>query len=393
MVDFSETPEEAAFRAELRAFVREHLPDQLRRQLRLCVFAPVPEELQEIQERWAAALRARRYHVAAWPKEYGGLGLSIWQQFIFAHEMAGQRAPMPLEIGTYNAGPTIILHGSEEQKRTHLPPIVSGDAVWCQGFSEPGAGSDLASLQTFAKREGDYYVLNGQKIWTSYAHLSDRMILLARTDREAPKHKGISFFLLDMRSPGVSVRPLYDMSGSHHFNEVFFEAVRIPVEDRVGEENRGWYIALSTLDIERSNTGQAVSQALNVEDIARMFAEQSLSEVVRAPLRFEIADRRIEAAAGQLLAYNVAAGQAAGGDVVREASTAKVYLSELEQRISDTAMRVFGLRGALISGRWAPPRGTIATDYLRNVAMTIGGGTSEINRNIIAQRGLGLPRG
>jgi alkylation response protein AidB-like acyl-CoA dehydrogenase len=213
--------------------------------------------------------------------------MSVMQQFIFNEELALARAPRPGGIGITMAGPTIIAYGTEEQKREHLTPMLSGDSIWCQGFSEPESGSDLASLKTRAVRDGDDYVVNGQKIWTTGAQFSDRMILMARTDPEAPKHKGISYFLLDMKSPGVEVRPLVNMAGTSGFNEVFFENVRIPTKDLLGEENRGWYVGTTTLDYERSNIGTSIAQGQMVEDLVGWIKAEVEDETLR---RAELAD-------------------------------------------------------------------------------------------------------
>ncbi|HZQ37743.1 MAG TPA: acyl-CoA dehydrogenase family protein, partial [Dehalococcoidia bacterium] len=252
-MEFRDSPEDAAFRAEVRGFIEAELPAALRnvepewgafntRRGRGLDAGPMRE--------WRHKLAARHWLAPHWPQEYGGAGLDIGQQFIFNEEMALHRAPGVGGIGVGWAGPTIMLYGSDEQKRRFLPRIVSGDETWCQGFSEPGSGSDLASLQTRAIRDGDDYVVNGQKIWTSGAHHSQWMILLARTDPDAPKHKGISYFLLEMKTPGITVRPLVNMADSHEFNEVFFDNVRIPRANLLGEENRGWYAAQTTLSFE-----------------------------------------------------------------------------------------------------------------------------------------------
>jgi alkylation response protein AidB-like acyl-CoA dehydrogenase len=294
------------------------------------------------------------------------------------------------------AGPTIMVHGTEEQKQRFLPPILSGEQSWCQGFSEPEAGSDLANLQTRAVRDGDDFVINGQKIWTSMAQHAHWMNILARTDPDAPKHKGISYFLVDMKSPGISVRPLVNMVGAADFNEVFFENVRVPKENLLGEENRGWYLATTTLDFERSNIASTTNLVLMVSDLVDWVrAHASAPECTighRASLRYELADRTVEAQIARLMSYRVISMQNAGLIPNKESSVAKLYSSELEQRVAQTAMRALGSYGLLLNGE-APLRGSIARMYLYAVALTIGGGTSEIQRNIVAMRGLGMPRG
>ena len=401
-MDFRDTPEEAAFRQEVREFIRTQLPDELR---------PEHEEQREPGEilfgspamkQWTKELAARRWIAPAWPQEYGGAGLSVMEQFIFNEEMAEARAPRPGGLATLLVGPTLIVHGSEEQKQKYLPEILSGEVYWCQGYSEPGAGSDLAGLQTRAVRDGDDYVINGQKIWTTHAHISKWMILLARTDPSAPKHRGISYFIVDMKLPGVSVRPLMNMAASHEFNEVFFEDVRVPRENLIGEENRGWYLAQTTLSFERSGIGSAIGQRQAVEDLVRFAREAAdgQSTLARNPaLRLELTDRYLEASTALLLSYKIISMQAKEGvPPGHEASVAKLYSTELNQRIYRTGMKLLGLYGQLhrkqpdTARRWLPLRGRIEYMYLRSVANTIEGGTSEIQRNIIATRGLGLPR-
>jgi alkylation response protein AidB-like acyl-CoA dehydrogenase len=316
--------------------------------------------------------------------------------------MAEARAPRPGGIATGFAGPTLIVHGTEEQKQKYLPEILTGETVWCQGYSEPGAGSDLASLQTRAVADGDDFVVNGQKIWTSGAHVSKWMILLTRTDPEAPKHRGITYFIVDMKSPGIGVRPLVNMADSHEFNEVFFDNVRVPRENMIGEENRGWYLAQTTLSFERSNIGSAIGARQNIEDLVRFARETKGGQSTLAwdaALRTELTERYIEANVATMLSYKIVSMQAKEGvPPGHEASVAKLYGTELNQRIYRTAMKMLGLYGQLdrrqteATARWLPLRGRIEYMYLRSVANTIEGGTSEIQRNIIATRGLGLPR-
>jgi alkylation response protein AidB-like acyl-CoA dehydrogenase len=326
--------------------------------------------------------------------------MSIMQQFVFNEELAKARAPRPGGIGIAMAGPTIIVYGNEEQKKEHLSGMLSGDVIWCQGFSEPGSGSDLASLQTTAVKDGDDYVVNGQKIWTSGAQYAQRMILLARTDQQAPKHKGISYFLLDMKSPGVTVRPLVNMANSPGFNEVFFDNVRVPAKDLLGEENRGWYVGTTTLDFERSSIGTSVAQNNAVEDLVLFIKKRG--DGVHPTIKLEIAERAIEAETARLLSYRVITLQNRGMVPNHEASAIKLYAGELGQRIASTGIKVAGLHGMLdgkgklgpehAANRYTPNRGKFVRSYLNAVAGTIAGGTSEVQRNIIAGRGLGLPR-
>jgi alkylation response protein AidB-like acyl-CoA dehydrogenase len=404
-MDFDDTPAEAAFRAEVRAFIENECPPGIRRRGFRAAFGgggwdDIHMDRAEYFARngeWVKKLADRGWIAPAWPKEYGGAGMTVMEQFIFSQEMSLSGAPRGgnFGIGTGWAGPTIILYGDDEQKQTYLPGIVKGDDVWCQGFSEPGAGSDLAAVQTRAVKDGDDYIINGQKIWTSGAHVATYMILLARTDPDAPKHKGISYFILDMKSPGIEVRPLVNMAGNHDFNEVFFENVRVPAKNRIGEENRGWYVGTTTLDFERSGIATSISHSLMVEDLAQFIRENRDTGVIvdNPGIANEMADRQIESAVEEMLCTQVISMQNRGLVPNKEGSIAKLFSSELDVRIAGTAMKVMGLYGQLRSGSpHAAASGRVESTYLYATTSTVGGGTSEIQRNIIAQRGLGLPR-
>jgi len=389
-MEFRDSPTDASFRAEVREFIAREMPDDLRAADDAVLGVGIGED--ERERDWLRKLATRGWVAPAWPKEYGGAGMTVMQQFIFNEEMARARAPRPNFLAIGLAGPTIIVHGSEEQKREHLPAILSGETFWCQGFSEPGAGSDLASLQTRAVQDGDDFIINGQKIWTSGAHRSQRMMLLARTDTDAPKHKGISYFLLNMQSPGVTVRPLTNLADTPSFNEVFFDNVRVPKKDLLGELNRGWYVATTTLDFERSGIINGVGLQTMVRELVDYVRERPRPHAHEA-LRHELADRMIEAEVAIVLSYRVATMQAKGLIPNQEASVTKLYGSELAQRIGRTAIRAAGLYGALTEGSaHAPLGGRLDAWYRIAVGSTIAGGTSEIQRGVIAQRGLGLPR-
>ncbi len=395
-MNFRDTPVEATFRTEVRAFIEAELPPSLLGQSDMRMSAP-EDDRGPIRE-WTRKLASRGWITPAWPKEYGGGGLSVMEQFIFNEEMARVRAPRLGGIGAGWAGPTIIVYGTDAQKAEHLPGIVSGEVTWCQLYSEPGAGSDLAGLQTRAVTDGDDYVVNGQKIWTSGAHLAQRGILIARTDPDAPKHKGISYFLLDMKTPGITVRPLVNLAGTHEFNEVFFDNVRVPKGDLLGEENRGWYQATTTLDFERSSIGSAVGLEQTLEDVVEFAREHRASDTTTLAqnpgLRRQFAERAIEVQVAMLMSYRVVTMQKKGLIPNHEASVAKLFSSELNQRIARTGLNMLGMYGQLDAGsKHAPLRGRLERMYLYTVASTIGGGTSEIQRNIIATRGLGMPRG
>ncbi len=387
-MDWRDSPSVAAWRAEVRAFLDEYLADEIRITGRRQRPAPGPA-----LERWRKALAERGWIAPAWPKEYGGAGLTPIEQFVLNEEFAEASAPSLGGLGVMMLGPTLIAHGTEEQKQQHLPRILDGTVQWCQGYSEPGSGSDLASLQTRAVRDGDDFVVNGQKIWTSGAHEADWMFCLVRTDPDAPKHRGITYLLIDMKTPGITVRPLVNMAGSHDFNEVFFEDVRVPVTNAVGEINRGWYVGTTTLDFERSSIGNAVGQQQAVERGVRWLREHrdQVAPVDYASARMQWADRWIETTVARQLAYRIISMQAAGQIPNAEASIAKLFNTELSQRIARTELKMLGPWGG-ISDERAPLDGLAAHGYLFSVAMTIAGGTSEIQRNIIATRGLGLPR-
>src|SRR2546428_8020048 len=348
-MDFRDSPDEANFRKEVKAFLAAEFKGSSDGGLEAS--GPNAERAKEEVSRggvdrfgaykgWMKKLAAEGWTAPAWPKEYGGAGMAVMQQFVFNEEMAKARAPRPGGIGIAFGGPTIIAYGTDAQKREHLPSILSGDAVWCQGFSEPGSGSDLASLQTRAEKDGDDYVINGQKIWTSGAQFAQRMILLARTDPNAPKHKGISYFLLDMKSPGVSVRPLVNMANIPGFSEVFFDNVRVPAKDLLGEENRGWYVATTTLDIERSSIGSSIAQQQGVEDLI-LWVKSNGS--VHPTVKMELAERSIEAEAARLLSYRVITLQNRGMVPNHEASAVKLYAAELSQRHAEAGLKNAGL--------------------------------------------------
>jgi alkylation response protein AidB-like acyl-CoA dehydrogenase len=393
-MDFRFTPEEEAFRKEVHDFIEKECPRELRGG-DVSFFEQAGNLFA-----WRKKVAEKGWVAPAWPKEYGGAGMSIMQQFVYSMETARMRAPAPIFIGALAVaviGPTIIIYGTEEQKQKHIPKILAGEEMWCQGFSEPGSGSDLASLQTRAVKDGDDYVINGQKIWTTLAHMSQYMLLLARTDPDVPKHKGLSYFIVPMNSPGVTVRPLMNMAGTHEFNEVFFDNVRIPAGNLVGEENRGWYQAVTTLDIERSNIGSAVGQQQTVEDLIKFARDNQSDGVVRIKsdpaLRTELAERYLETEVAMSLSSRVVSMQSKGMIPNYEAAAVKLYSMELNQRIANTGVRLMGMYGPLARGsKRAPMKGRMSYSYIRNVANTIEGGTSEVQRNIVAQRGLGLPR-
>ena len=389
---FTHESDVETFRGEVRRFIADELPSEEERQAHaLRGGFETNEEEYDYTMGFQRKLADRGWLAMAWPEEYGGGGASHMRQLVYNEEMSYAGAPV-MNMGISWVGPSLMLYGTEEQKQKYIPPITSAEQWWCTLYSEPGAGSDLASLQTSAIRDGDDYVINGQKIWTSGGHLSDWGWLAARTDPDAPKHKGISLLMLDMKSPGISVRPLVNIADQHAFNEVFFEDVRVPVEQRVGEENRGWYHLAVALDFERSGIAAYSGGRRNVERLTDIAGQHPRLLEQRPGVRYELADRMVEVNVGTFLAYRVATMQAQGLLPNHEASASKLFGSELGQRIARTGMHLLGMAGQL---RGDSSRFDIdqAQNYLYTVSGTIAAGTSEIQRNIMATRGLGLPRG
>ncbi len=390
-MDFRFTPEEEAFRAEVREFLKAELPPGWDEE-----FDTETEMGAEAQSEFAKQfnkkLAARNWLALPWPKEYGGLGASVMQQVVFNEEMAYAGAPTGFNMGIAWVGPSLMLYGTEEQKKRFLPRITSLEDIWCTLYSEPGAGSDLASLQTRAVRDGDEWVINGQKIWTSGAHRSNWGWLAARTDPNAPKHKGISMFVVPMDAPGITIRPLINMAGGHGFNEVFFENVRIPADYLVGQENMGWYQLAVALDFERSSIAGSARARRFWEDLLR-FAKENPS-FRRPQVVLRLIEVGIEIDIAKFLSYRVASLQQAGKIPNYEATIAKLFSSELGQRLARTGMDLLGLYGQLHpKSKWARLKGRVERYYQLSVAETIAGGTSEVMRSVAAIRGLGLPRG
>ncbi len=381
-MDFAFTSAEESLRQEIRSFL-DSVPA-----------AAGADDEDSPNVSLERALAANGWLTMAWPKEYGGRGATQMEQLIFKEELFEAGGGFDF-LGVQLAGPTIMVHGSEEQKRQHLPRIARAEIRWCQGFSEPGAGSDLASLQTRAVRDGDDYVINGQKIWTSNAHHADWILLLTRTDPDAPKHRGISMFVVDMKTPGITIRPLVQITGVHGFNEVYFDDVRVPATNMIGELNRGWYAATTTLDFERSGIERNLVARRDWNRIHGLLKSPATrSTIAGRPTvwRHQLADLYVAVEAGQWMARRVAYLQGKGLVPNYEASMSKTFNSELGQRVADFGVNALGLPGQLRGSQYAPANGLPAFRYLDSRRLTIGQGTSEINRNIIATRGLGLPR-
>jgi len=392
-MEFRFNPEEEAFRAEVREFLRRELPprwqDEFDTETELGA-----EQQSDFSRQFTKKLAQRRWLTLPWPVEYGGLKASVMQQMIYNEEMAYANAPASFSMGVAWVGPALMIYGTEEQKKRFLPAIANHDEIWCTLYSEPAAGSDLASLQTRAVRDGDEWVVTGQKIWITGAHRSDWGWLAARTDPEAPKHKGISMFIVPMDAPGITIQPLINMAGMHGFNEVFFEDVRIPANYLVGQENNGWYQLAVALDFERTSVAGVARARRWWEDLVAFSREHRSFVEARPGVRYRLAEIGVEIEAGQNLCYRVASLQQAGKIPNYEASIAKLYSSELGQRLAATGMDLLGLYGQLHPhSKYAHLRGRVERYHQVAVAETIAGGTSEIMRAIIAIRGLGLPRG
>jgi alkylation response protein AidB-like acyl-CoA dehydrogenase len=392
-MDFSWSAEEEAFRQEVREVLRAELPEGWGETQ---FWDPDDDRQFAFAHAFTKKLGARNWLAVSWPKVYGGLEWPFWQQFIFNEELANADAPIVGRNATRFLGPTIFRYGTEEQRHQHIPGILSGETVWCQGYSEPNAGSDLASLQTRAVQDGDEFVINGQKIWTSMAQHSDWIFMLARTDPEAPKHRGISYFLVPMQTPGITVKPLIDMSNGHHFNEVYFDNVRVPRTSLLGELHRGWYMATTTLSFERSGIEGPAVAGRYVHRLTQYAKETKRHGVPLAadPLvRQRLSQLATEVEVARALAWRIASVQAKSDVPGPEAPALKVFASELFQRIAQEGMRLLNLYGQLApDSTWAPLAGAIERLYLVSVSRTIAAGTSEIQRNIIAERGLGMPR-
>jgi alkylation response protein AidB-like acyl-CoA dehydrogenase len=393
-MDLKLSPEELQFRDEVRAWLGANLP----RDWSEWREKPIEESFPFLRA-WQRKLHEGRWAAVSWPTEYGGRGATLMQQAIFWEEMARVEAPpMANSLGLGLIGPTIIGYGTEAQKKRFIPKILSAEEIWCQGFSEPNAGSDLASLQTEARLDGDHYIVNGQKVWTSYGWVGNWCELVVRTDPNVPKHKGLTVLLIDMKSPGVEVRPLRQMTGESEFNEMFFRDVRVPVENVLGKVNDGWNVAVSTLMYERGSYGARL-HPLFKRNISRLIelsrtiqknghsADQDpLTRQKLAQCYAEIEIMRMN----QLRAFSRITATGAPGP---EGSIQKIFWSELNQRLQQVAQEMFGPYGQLLGGdSHAVDKGVWSYGYLRTRGNTIEAGTSEVQRSIIGHFVLGLPK-
>lgn len=386
-MDFTYPPEAEAFRTEFRAWLDEHLTDEVRTGAGWAMELG-PDRLEALR-RWNRTLADARYAAIAWPHEWGGRGAGLMEQVVLAEEMQRAGAPGTLNpLGLSNIAPAIIEHGSETQKRVRLPRMLRGDDIWCQGFSEPDAGSDLASLRTIAVRDGDCWIVNGQKTWNTLGHMANWCELLVRTDPDAPKHQGISCLLVDMTLPGIDVRPLITITGEIEFNELFFTDVRVPVDQTLGPVNEGWRVAMTTLAYERGTVAK-LHLGLRAK-VGRLLAlareTPSRGGVMAADdpvLRQKLARVYLEAELLKLISDRAISAELHGRAVGAEGSIAKLVWSEAEQHLTEVAADVLGPDA--LSGPWA-------RDRVYSRAFTIAGGTTQVNKNILAQRILGLPR-
>ncbi len=393
-MEFDFSPEEERFRQELRDFLAGRLPADWNEQS--FILAPDSPERNELAVALARELGERRWLALPWPEQYGGADASYLQQLIYNEEIAYHAAPTGSAAGVQWVGPAILRFGDEAQRELYLPRIAAGEDSWCTLYSEPGAGSDLAAIQTRAVRDGDEWVINGQKLWAAGAGRASLGWLAARTDPSAPKHRGLSTFVLPMDAPGITVRPIEDITGDRTLNEVYLENVRVPVDHLVGEENRGWYQVAQTLDMERSGVGAFATGKRNVEKLVGVAKAERELLAQRPASRYELADRWIELEVGYQVAYRIPYLQEQGATPNYEASISKLYGAELTQRIAQTGLQLLGTAGQLAphaeQSVAAPLGGGLSRNYLAAVAATIASGTSEVQRGVIARRGLGLPR-
>ncbi|MFO1536947.1 MAG: acyl-CoA dehydrogenase family protein [Actinomycetota bacterium] len=388
-MDFTYPADAEAFRKEFRDWLEANVTDEIRALGGGGLGYDGPGQLAAAQA-WNRRLADAGYAAIAWPVEYGGRGAGVMEQVVWAEELHRSGAPGPVNVlGIPNVAPAIMTYGTEAQKTRFLPPMLRGDEVWCQGFSEPDAGSDLAGLSTTAVRDGDHWVVNGQKVWTSLGHHARWCELLVRTDPDAPKHRGITCLVVDMHTPGIEIRPLITITGAHDFNEVFFDDVRVPADAILGPEHEGWRVAMTTLNHERGGVARLpLGTRQKVADLfaaAREAPGRAGGRAADDPaLRQLLARVYLEAELLKLVSERAISGELHGRALGPEASIAKLVWSETDQHIGEVAAAVLGPDAG--TGRWG-------RDRVGSRQATIAGGTTQINKNIIAQRVLGLPRG
>jgi len=398
-MDFNYSPREEEFRREVREWLAENmkeLPDWWGRR---DVAGPEAdsEELRQFSVWWHKKLHAAGYVGIHWPKEYGGRGATLMEQVVFNEEMARHGAPEPTNVhGLGWCGPAILAVGTEEQKKRFLPKILSADEIWCTLYSEPEAGSDMANVMTRAVEDGDDFVVNGQKVWTSGGHYSDWGVLLARTDFDAPKYQSLSYMLMDMHSPGVTIRPLRQITGHAEFNETFLDNVRIPKDQILGQKNMGWYVAMGALEYERSGVGAAIGRENTIRhlyDMAKQMEHHGKPLSEDPVIRHKLAQFYIEAKVQKYLGLRNLTHQLRGERPGAEGSVGHVMGVDLSQRMMDFAMQIQGPFSRLMRGsKYAIEQGRWQTSFLYIRMASIATGTTEIQKNVVAQRALGLPR-
>jgi alkylation response protein AidB-like acyl-CoA dehydrogenase len=398
-MDFTLTPEQQSFRDEVRSWLKKNLPKDWTSRVQAASDVP-RQEAYDFLRQWQRKMYEAGFVGLTWPKESGGRGLTFMEEMILQEEMALAKAPPVLNILAVGmAGPTINAYGTEEQKKRYPPKMLSCEEIWCQGYSEPNSGSDLAALQTRAVKDGEYYVINGQKVWTSLAHIADWMMLLARTDPDAPKHKGITYFLLDMHAPGVTVKPLKQITGDAEFNEVYFDNVRIHESQILGGLNNGWAVGLTTLMYERLALGFGLQVRLRIAldglvALARKTPRNGGPASRDPVLRQKLAQLWIDTEAFKYTGARAITRLLKGERPGPEASTGKMMWVDGHQRLQELAMEILGPHSQLARGsRWAADNGLWPHSFLRSRANSIEGGTTEIQKNIIGERVLGLPKG
>ena len=392
-MDFKFTPEDEAFRAEFRAWLEKNKPEAEEDDLD---FFAEDEGAWNRRVKWFKRLASGGWTGVDWPKEYGGRGFGILRTIVYHQELGRIRAPLPfIGSGVSLIGPTLMHWGTEEQKKRHIPKVLTAEEIWCQGYSEPGSGSDLASLQTRAVEDGDDFIVNGQKVWTSNAQFSDWIFLLVRTDPNAPKHKGISYLLVDMKSPGITVRPLVQMTGAKGFNEVFFEDVRVPKKNIVGNKNEGWQVALTTLMFERNGAGGGTGgQVHDLVDLAQKVERNGRKLWDDAGVRQKIAEFYCEQQALKYTGFRQLTRRLKGLPPGPEGSMMKLCGSELNLRIQMYAMELLGPYSQMEhQAPHAIDKGNWLFKMLAARGSTIAAGTNQIQHNIIGERVLGLPKG
>jgi alkylation response protein AidB-like acyl-CoA dehydrogenase len=388
-VDFRYPREAEAFRKEFRAWLEANLPADLVGDGLGGGSMEIDDARLERLRAWNRALADARFAAIAWPEEWGGRGAGVMEQVVYAEEMHRAHAPGTLNpLGLSNIAPAIIEHGTDEQKRTLLPRMLRGDDIWCQGFSEPNAGSDLASLRTQAVQDGECWIVNGQKTWNTLGHMANWCELLVRTDPSAPKHKGITCLLVDMTLPGVEVRPLVTITGDKEFNEIFFTDVRVPVDCTLGPVNEGWRVAMTTLAYERGTVAKlhtgTRSKIARLIDEARKIPLGDGRMATEDPVwREKLAATYLDGELLKLISDRALSAELHGRAMGPEGSIAKLQWSETEQHVAELATEILGPDA--LSGPWA-------RDRVYSRALTIAGGTTQVNKNILAQRMLGLPR-